>query len=140
MNNILKSIKRLYRGIAQLVERRPLESDVGGSNPSTPATPSNVTPYNLELCLSVDLWNGHGQLKVNNLSSVRIKCIECGKMSGIITILCWDEGKVDRMATAYRVACPKCNTMFKFILNPVRCLSCNDPDCDELPAVRFWEN
>jgi|WetSurMetagenome_2_1015567.scaffolds.fasta_scaffold1172457_1 hypothetical protein len=130
-------LRKLFRGIAQLVERRPLESDVGGSNPSTPAI--IPAPETMDVHMSIDLWNGNGQLKLDNISSVRIKCIECKKMSGIITILCWDERNIERIATAYRVACPKCNTIFKFVLNPVRCLACDDPNCDELPGVNFWE-
>lgn len=133
---MLQSLKKLFRGIAQLVERRPLESDVGGSNPSTPAnTPSTID----DIHMTIDLWNGLGRLVTRDISQVRIRCIECKKMSGIISMLCWDGDAPERIATAYRVMCPKCNTIFKFILNPVRCLSCDDEVCDEFPVVRFWE-
>lgn len=128
--------KRLRRGVAQLVERWTLDPKVEGSTPSTPAIPSAIEGINFTLTF----WDGLGELHLDSFRSIRIKCTHCEQLSGIVSIICWDDNEPIRQATALRVSCLKCNAEFKMIFNPVHCIGCSDLWCTGLSAWNWWEN
>ena len=129
-------LRKLFRGIAQLVERRPLESDVGGSNPSTPAN-INVPISELEPFI-FNFFSNKMRTEVDP-HRVRIECIKCKKMTGIVMATCYSEvGNNERFTSAMRIACPNCSITFRIVLNPIQCLGCPFKDCGELPYLELW--
>jgi hypothetical protein len=128
--------RKLFRGIAQLVERRPLESDVGGSNPSTPAN-NNIPVSEAEPFI----FNFFNNLLVATIPphSLRVRCIQCKDLTGIVMSTCYNEVGFNRTTSAMRVACPKCSITFRIVINPVQCLGCPMVECGELPQWNLWE-
>ena len=118
-------LKRLLcRGMAQLVERLALDQEIGGSNPSTPAIFEITYP---------DLG------KYPPIEKIRIKCLHCSKMTGIVTARCFDRRGSEKKDAAYLVACTSCYKSFRVIFNPLKCMGCDASPCCTFPFWNRWE-
>jgi hypothetical protein len=107
------------------------ESDVGGSNPSTPAKPKFAIYKKTDAL---------GRALLGDYRHIRIRCTRCLKMTGIISNMCWEErDSGNRVAAAYRVGCTQCGEIFRVVFNPLICLSCSDP-CNATSTWDRWED
>jgi len=115
------------------------ESDVGGSNPSTPAkhcvrVEDELYPYTLHLFHGVIM---QAEIKVGD---IKVKCMKCKRMTGAVVLTCYNSvsRSSQRNVGAFRVKCTSCSQEFKVIVSPLLCLSCPTQECHNLPSRNHW--